>query len=421
MIITRKKGNLCELRGITYIKDDVYSDWDHKLFISKFFNVNQVNGNDVTWMNLTLNGKTEKVNINLPYVFEDGRTPRAIDLKVGMTVAKYDREKDEVVGDFFTIESLEKEVLPTENRENSWMYDDVKDLDIVRVANKEDGSAIRFLMVNGELVAKTKFSLEAEQTNLAMAVVNNDANLKAFILKTLELGLAALFEIVSPLNKIVLSYNETSLRLLQLRDEKNGEYLNIYDYPLVKAFGVLTANQEPLHTLDEMFEMSSEIENKEGWVVTFSNGKMAKIKTHWYMTLHGLLADGLKENKLVSKILNEEIDDVLSFLPVDATEERGFINDLTELVVSHVNKLATEAFDTFNDNYDGDRKAFAMKFKGTPLFHYMTRLFRDNNFEAVEKAVVENVIYNTRRLEMARTYLKDLGFERELRLLDDDN
>ena len=35
-----------------------------------------------------------------------------------------------------------------------------------------------FLILNGELVAKTKFSLEAEQTQLAMTVVNANEKLK---------------------------------------------------------------------------------------------------------------------------------------------------------------------------------------------------------------------------------------------------
>lgn len=408
-----------ELRGITFVKEDD-GEWKRHLFMSKFFNVNQTNGTDATLMNLTVNGVTRKVNINQLYATSDERTYRAIDLKVGMTVGEFDRNT-ETIGTLFTIETLEKEVLAPEHRENSWMYDVLKDLEVVRVANKDDGSCIRFLILNGELVAKTKFSLEAEQTAMAMEVVNSDANLKAFILKTLELGLAALFEIVSPFNKVVLSYSETSLKLLQLRDEFTGEYLDIYNHPLVAEYGVVTADREPLHSLDELLKMSEEIENKEGWVVTFSNGKMAKIKTVHYMMLHGMLTDGLKENKLVDKILNEEIDDVLAFLPVDAVEEREFINELTSVVVTHVNALATEAFNTFNAEYKGDRKEFALKFRSHPLFSFMTTLFKENTYEYVEKAVVKKVIFDCRKLEMARAYVKNLGFTRELKLLEDDN
>lgn len=247
-----------ELRGITFVKVGD-GDWKRHLFLDKFFNVNQTNGTDVTFVNLTINGITNKVNINKLYSFDGNKAYRAIDLKVGMTVGEFDR-KEETVGELFTIETIEKEVLPPEHRENSWMYDDVKDLEIVRVADKDDGSAIRFLLLNDTLVAKTKFSLEADQTKLAMSIVDSDQNLKNFIIKSLELGLAALFEIVSPFNKVVLSYKETSLRLLQLRVESTGEYLNIYNNDLVKEFNITTSKQESLDLIETVAKRFTEDE-----------------------------------------------------------------------------------------------------------------------------------------------------------------
>jgi T4 RnlA family RNA ligase len=431
----KKDGSMIratELRGITFVKEGEDGEWKRYLFLDKFFNINQTNGTDATLMNLTINGKTTKCNINKLYSFDGDKAFRAIDLKVGQTVGEFNRDTEEV-GELFIIETLEKELLPTEIRENSWMYDDVKDLKIVRIGDKEDGSAIRFLRINGELVAKTKFSLEAEQTTMAMTVVNSNKRLKDFILKTLDSGLTALFEIVSPFNKVVLSYNDTSLKLIQIRDDATGEYLDIYNHSLVEEFNVLCAKQEPLHTLDELLEMAQNVQDKEGWVVTFENGKMAKVKTVWYMNLHGILTDGLKEHKLVRKILEEEIDDVLAFIPVENTEERDFINELTEVVVKHVNHIATYCYDSFNNSFDTDvdvndeeafskaRKSFVEKFRGDDYFHYMTRLFRDNSFERVEKAVAEDIIFKCRRLEIAKKYLRGLGFERELKLLEDDN
>ncbi len=408
-----------ELRGISFIKEGD-GDWKRYLFLDKFFNINQVNGSDATFMHLTINGETIKCNINKLYSFDGEKAYRAIDLKIGQTVGEFKRE-DSTVGKLFTIATLTKEILPTEIKENSWMYDDVKDLKIKKVANKEDGSAIRFLIINGDLVAKTKFSLEAEQTVMAMTVVNKNTRLKEFILKTLDLGLTALFEIVSPFNKIVLSYNDTSLKLLQLRVDETGEYLDIYNHELVKEFNVLVAEEEELHTLDELLTMAETVENKEGWVITFENGKMAKIKTHWYLSLHSILTSGLQEHKLIEKILNEEIDDLLAFIPIENTEERDFINEMTTVLVEHVNHISSHCFKTFNDNFNNDRKAFVMNHKSDIYFHYMTKLFYENSFELLEKAIAADVIFKCRRLEMAKVYLKKLGFERELKIIEDDN
>lgn len=173
--------------------------------------------------------------------------------------------------------------------------------------------------------------------------------------------------------------------------------------------------------LDLLLLSGEYIEGKEGVVITFENGKMAKQKHRHYMNLHGILTDGLKEHKLISKILNEEIDDVLAFIPEDNLEERSFIDELSMIVVKDVNHIASYCFNIFNDNFKGDKKDFAMKFKSDKHFHYMTRLFGENTFENIEKGVISDTIFKCRRLELAKSYLKSLGFTRELKLLEDDN
>jgi T4 RnlA family RNA ligase len=372
-------------------------------------------------MALTINGDKQICNINKLYANATAeKVYRALDLKVGIEVGEFNR-KDETVGEVFTINSIDKEVLATERPENSWMYNDVKDLDIVRVANKDDGSAIRFLILNGELVAKTKFSLESEQTEIAMTVVNADDNLKAFILKTLELGLAALFEIVSPHNKIVLSYNYTTLKLLQLRDEETGEYLDIYAHPLVEEYDVLTAIKEPLYTLDELLELKETVEEKEGWVITFANGKMAKVKTDWYMSLHSLMTDGLKEHKIIARIVDETIDDVIAQIPEENTEERAFVDDITLVITKHINHITSDAEKKFKAVWKGDKKEIAMAYKADKqAFPYIMNFAKGRSYEEVEAIVAERVQFECRRLEMAKKYLRGLGFTNELKLLEDD-
>ena len=106
--------------------------------------------------------------------------------------------------------------------------------------------------------------------------------------------------------------------------------------------------------LDLLLLSAEYIENKEGVVITFSNGKMAKQKHQHYMLLHGILADGLKEHILISKILNEEIDDLLSFIPAENIEERLFIDEMTQIVVRDINHRASLVFNKFNDK---DRKS----------------------------------------------------------------
>lgn len=466
----KKDGSMLratELRGITFVNngDGV---WHRYLFLDKFFNVGQTNGTDKTFMELTINGVTETVNINKLFSLNGEKVYRAIDLKIGMEVGEFNRA-DLSVGPLTKIVTLEKVVLPTAYPENSWMYHDIKDLEVDRIADKEDGSAIRFLIINGELVAKTKFSFESEQTGMAMAVVNANPRIKAFIMKTLEDGIAALFEIVSPFNKIVLSYKDTTLKLLQMRDEVTGEYLNIYRHPLVEEFNISTAenydidyvrtiansvgkdevenllgdnkfesltellvfldnsksdNNGTMSILDLLLVAKDYVENKEGWVIHFKQGemgKMGKSKTTWYMNLHSILSDGLKENIIIGKVLDETIDDTIAAIPEENVDERSFIDDITEVVVKHVNTVATEVFNYVKENYKGDRKEFAMANKHDPRFHFMMRLTTTLDYEIVEKAVADDIAFKTRKLEKAKTFLRELGFTRELKVLEDDN
>ena len=443
--------NATELRGITFVNENKGEGWKTFLFLNKFFNIGQTNGTNITNMELIINGEREICNINKLYSTDGVKTFRAIDLKIGMEVGVFDRNT-ETVGKLFKIETLEKTILETARPENSWMYQDVKDLEIERVANKDDGSAIRFLILNGELVAKTKFSLEAEQCAMAMEIVNNDSNLKEFIIKTLESGYAAIFEIVSPFNKIVLSYPDTRLKLLQLRDENNdGKYLDIYNNDLVKLYNIEVADKEPKYTLDKLLELKETVEDKEGWVVTFKNGKMAKIKTNWYMNLHGILSDGLKEHKIIEKVIDETIDDTIAMIPEENIEERDFIDGITNVIIKHINHIASDAemkFKSFYKTLENDndkvitnsrdiitltvdnkslkitpsiKKAFAKEFKNDKeLFPYIMNFIKGSTFEEVEKIVAERVKFDCRKLGLAKSYLRKLGFTTELKLIEDD-
>ena len=124
--------------------------------------------------------------------------------------------------------------------------------------------------------------------------------------------------------------------------------------------------------LDLLLLSKEYIEENEGLVVTFSNGKMAKIKNSWYMSLHGILTDGLKEHKIIARIIDETIDDVIAQIPPENTEERAFIDDITLVITKHINSIASAAEKAFNDSWTGNKKDLAMKFKSDKeLFPYI--------------------------------------------------
>lgn len=161
----------------------------------------------------------------------------------------------------------------------------------------------------------------------------------------------------------------------------------------------------------ELLLLSAEfVENKEGVVITFADGKMAKSKNIFYASLHGLLTSGLKAHLLIPKILDQEIDDVLAFIPTENVDARKYIEALTQVIVRHVNDFSTECYEFFQQEFKGDRKEFALKFKPHPLFKFVTVLIKDNTYENIEEVVVRHVMKACRRQQLANEYLTALGF-----------
>lgn len=176
--------------------------------------------------------------------------------------------------------------------------DDFKKKKIVNITNKEDGSLISFIdLPNGKIIAKTKMGFTNEQSDAANKIYNEDASIKSFVDFCLKNDLAVMFEYVSPFNKIVLKYEETDLILIRVRNNNTGEYIDIRT---LNAPGIKLCPFEEKYTdLDQLLSDANILENKEGWVIQFSDQSMCKVKTKWYHRLHSLLDDATRENVLI--------------------------------------------------------------------------------------------------------------------------
>jgi RNA ligase len=110
---------------------------------------------------------------------------------------------------------------------DGWLYDDLKNKKIVKVQDKLDGSVISFVKFpDGTVRAKSKMSFTSDQAVMAQKLYEDNSSLRMFIHEELEKGYVAIFELCSPENQIVLEYDKTELVLLQIRDSRDGSYLN---------------------------------------------------------------------------------------------------------------------------------------------------------------------------------------------------
>jgi T4 RnlA family RNA ligase len=222
-------------------------------------------------------------------------------------------------------------------------YKRINSFEIDNVYSKEDGSIISFVKLpDGTNVAKSKASFESFQAVKANEIYNSNNTIKTFVDDMMSKDIVPVFEYVSPFNPVVLKYVGDELILLRLRDNKTGKYIDIDKYAV--DYGVKVPNKWDI-TLEVLMERAKVDEDMEGWVVMFKNGLLAKIKTDWYFDLHRLYTEDLnQEHYLIAKIVNEEVDDIISKL--EDNEHHNFIKEkigkISEVISIHINEREDE-------------------------------------------------------------------------------
>lgn len=373
-----------ELRGLCFIQDE-NGDWHRNILMNKFFNLNE--------------SKMEYVRL-----FSKATDELLYD---GIDTSKEYLSKTAKAANLYKQERYVK---------SSLLLEDIKDKEIMRIQEKRDGSCIQFVKFpNGVVKAKSKMSFESEQALAADAFYCSDKQssyngIAAFVDYCLDNSLMPIFEYTSPFNQIVLNYNDSELRLLQVREADTGRYLTSTEvHFLCKNLNVKIADEFDIMTWDELLEKQLKEENIEGWIVTLADGQMIKVKTAWYFAMHGLATEGTRENLLIQTILEDRIDDVLSLIPDG--EKKQFMIDTVQKVQHRFNHLVVEYKNLrgmFYNKYNEDRKEFAMKYKDHELFGYVMKKL-NSNFRDVEQVteqgVKDYILNRTRTLGGAKEFL----------------
>lgn len=333
-------NNAFELRGLSFIYDEVTNTWERNILLNKFFNYSQTLG---------------------------------------------------------------------------WMPEDLDNKKISRIQNKEDGSIISFVKFqNGKVRAKSKMSFTSPQAEMAQEIYDNNLNLRNALEYSFNTDSVLIFEITSPQNQIVLEYTETKLILLQIREKNAGYYFdsNLFNF-YKKHYGLDCTEDFSDCTLEELLELKKTSKGIEGWVVTFEDSQMCKIKTSQYLELHGLIGpDAFRENLLIQSILNSTIDDVISAL-VPGTKKDKII-EMSEKVTHHFNHLVVEFKELrrkYFQDFREDRKSFALKYRNEELFSSVMRTlgtsFKDVETIA-ETQVKEHILKKCLHLNDAKRYIEGL-------------
>lgn len=291
-------------------------------------------------------------------------------------------------------------------------YSIVKNYKIKFVNNKEDGSIASYIQLpNGKILGKSKMGFDNEQANGINRVYRTRTDVKKFVDWCVDNNITAIFEYVSPANRIVLRYLEEDLILLRMRDNSTGKHLNIKDY-LDKIDTIRIAPfEDDSKDLDSLIEVNATQVDKEGVIVQTEDeyGKdfFFKIKTPWYCERHGLLTNDLyREHIIVGYILDDKIDDILGQVPEDEKEAHERINKIISIIkkaVSDKEEDIKKSYQVFLD-MGSDRKEYALKYyKKERNFGYVMQMAKGIDPYDLAKDWVRD---QNARLLMSRDFLK---------------
>jgi RNA ligase len=293
------------------------------------------------------------------------------------------------------------------------MYSIVKNYKIKYVNNKEDGSIASFIKLpNGKVVGKSKMGFDNDQANGINRIYKINPDIKSFVDWCLDNDIVPIFEYVAPHNRIVLRYATEELILLRMRDNKTGDHIDIKDHFDKLGSIKIAPFEDDFADLDGLIDAVATQVDKEGCIVTAEdeNGKtfFFKLKTPWYMALHGLLTNDIyREHILIDYILDDKIDDILGQIPEEEFESHERINKIIKIVKDQINKKVDELEDSYLVfiNMNSNKKEYALRHRKDPNFGYVMSMSNGKDPYELAKEWVRD---KTKRLLIARDFLKKI-------------
>ena len=199
------------------------------------------------------------------------------------------------------------------------IYSLLSDADYISVTDKKDGSAIIVTKYNGEVIINTNGEFDNEQVKWAKGLFEKKYN---YFYHNIPEGYTFVFELIHPLNRIVLDYgDEKTLYLLAVRNLTDLKLLRYSELVEVAEQYYLDITESFEFTnLDDFISKTEEAENiKEGWVFRVISGDtdmMFKLKYQEYFRLSRIKSiPSLK--KIYTLLQAEKLDDVLSVAESD--------------------------------------------------------------------------------------------------------
>ena len=249
------------------------------------------------------------------------------------------------------------------------------------VGEKLDGSLIKMVRIGDEILISTNGTIDAFKAPLAEqigcksstfgelvieAIWNND-NFRPnhthavtskgkwfehpdyrYAMKKfkdlLEENNTYMFELTSPFNKVVVSWHETRLNFLGVRDNFTFQETYFSDHDLKNYFN--TPKVFPLTSLDECKKATEAMgPDQEGFVVCDKNFNRIKVKSILYVSLAHMRNNGvLSYERGIEIVRGNELEEVLTYFP-EFKDHLEKIKEKYDFLVSHL-EASWDGFNT---------------------------------------------------------------------------
>ncbi len=266
------------------------------------------------------------------------------------------------------------------------------DLDLSTVTNiwhKLDGSLISTYVVGGQLYLKSKGSLSSGQALDAMAWLDDHPEYRDKVDALARIGYTINFEWTSPDNRIVIGYEDHALRVLNIRDNVDGTYIEMED--VHQIFGEWAVEEvdvdQTFITMQEFVESIPDMQSIEGYVLLLESGQRVKIKTMWYLALHHTKDNINSPRRLFEAVLEEATDDMRTLFHDDPLALRT-IQEMEDFVAERYNHMVDMVERFYERNKGLDRKEYAIlgqqEFAGTFYFSLVMNKYIGRDFSYKE-------------------------------------
>jgi len=245
---------------------------------------------------------------------------------------------------------------------------------------KEDGSLGIVFYYLGNWYVITKGSFISDQSIKARGILHDKFGGD---LSFLNKDSTYLFEIIYPENMIVVNYkNKTDLILLGVIDTNTGRELSYSNMStLYSRYFSIVKKYDGITDFDKIRDCNQD--NREGFIVRFSNGFRVKIKFEEYCRIHAIVTNVSNKSIWESLMNNDSLEELLNNVPDEFYE---WVVDVRDGLLESYDNLLKEVnleYKSIINGLDMDYmiKDFALIAKESKNSGILFKIERESNIE----------------------------------------